>query len=488
MSALLEPAAKIHCQDDQAALTVRSVSKTYRLWSSPRERFKYGLWNQVPGWAPNFLRRTADERKELLGTELHALKSVSFETRPGEVLALLGRNGSGKSTLLQIIAGTLQPSGGHVAVAGRVTALLELGSGFNPEFTGRDNIYLNAAILGYSKEETDQRFEEIVAFSELKDFINQPLKFYSSGMAVRLAFAVQVLLEPQILLVDEALAVGDVFFQQKCYTYMRSLIEKGVSVILATHDFHAVQQFCDRALVLRDGEVAFLGDATTGTKQFHYLVQESRRRVSSSQPRREARPVIDLEQGSKVVWPDDDAFRQIADSEQIRRDKARCTRVALCDHHLNPSAVFQQGENGRLFCEFEFTEDVTWPTFGFAIRDRSGLMIHGKHMFQAGDTVPPDFGPAGFYLRCATEISFELSCGQYTIEFGLSGLRDFFLEKGDGFSISIDEFNEHHERLNDTCPVLAFSVVLPRNYAGLQLTHYGLVNLPGKMEYQFTKP
>ena len=198
------------------------------------------------------------------------------------MLALLGRNGSGKSTLLQIIAGTLPPSSGHVAVSGRVTALLELGSGFNPEFTGRDNVYLNAAILGYSKEETDQRFQEIIAFSELKDFINQPLKFYSSGMAVRLAFAVQVLLEPQILLVDEALAVGDVFFQQKCYTYMRSLIQKGVSVILATHDFHAVQQFCDRALVLREGEVAFLGDATVGTKQFHYLVQESRRAASSN--------------------------------------------------------------------------------------------------------------------------------------------------------------------------------------------------------------
>ena len=126
------------------------------------------------------------------------------------------------------------PSSGHVAVSGRVTALLELGSGFNPEFTGRDNVYLNAAILGYSKEETDQRIQEIIAFSELKDFINQPLKFYSSGMAVRLAFAVQVLLEPQILLVDEALAVGDVFFQQKCYTYMRSLIEKGRVVPVRT--------------------------------------------------------------------------------------------------------------------------------------------------------------------------------------------------------------------------------------------------------------
>jgi lipopolysaccharide transport system ATP-binding protein len=487
MSALTEPATKIDSQDDEVALTVTSVTKAYRLWSSPKERFRYGLWNQVPGWAPKFLRRLADEKKAVLGTELLALKNVSFDTRPGEVLALLGRNGSGKSTLLQIIAGTLPPSSGHVSVSGRVTALLELGSGFNPEFTGRDNVYLNAAILGYSKEETDQRFQEIIAFSELKDFINQPLKFYSSGMAVRLAFAVQVLLEPQILLVDEALAVGDVFFQQKCYTYMRSLIQKGVSVILATHDFHAVQQFCDRALVLREGEVAFLGDAAVGTKQFHYLVQESRLAASSNHPRRQARPVEAPDQESRISWPDERVFHQITEAEQVRSDKVACIRVALCDQHLNSSAVFHQGETGRLFYEFKFIEDVSWPIFGFAIRDRSGLMMHGKHLLQAGGVVLPDFAPAGFYLRCAIEISFELSCGEYTIEFGLSGMRDF-LGTREGFSLSIDEFNELHERLSDTHPVLAFSVVLPRNYVGLQLRHYGLVNLPGKMEYELTKP
>ena len=301
------------------------------------------------------------------------------------MLALLGRNGSGKSTLLQIIAGTLQPSSGQVSVGGRVTALLELGSGFNPEFTGRDNIYLNAAILGYSKEETDQKFEEIVAFSELKDFITQPLKFYSSGMAVRLAFAVQVLLEPQILLVDEALAVGDVYFQQKCYMYLRSLIERGVSVILATHDFHAVQQFCDRALVLREGEVAFLGDATVGTKQFHYLVQEPRRVVSSNQVRREARPIESVDQEAKIVWPDDSVFHQINDSELVKGDKVSAFVSHYAVQHLNPSAVFHRGEKGRLFCEFAVSSRMcAWPIFGFAIRDRSGLIMHAKHVTAGG--------------------------------------------------------------------------------------------------------
>jgi lipopolysaccharide transport system ATP-binding protein len=487
MNALTEQAAKIDAQDDATVLSVTSVTKEYRLWSSPTERFRYGLWNQVPRWAPKFLRRLADKRKAVLGMELLALKNVSFDTRPGEVLALLGRNGSGKSTLLQIIAGTLPPSSGQVSVSGRVTALLELGSGFNPEFTGRDNVYLNAAILGYSKQETDQRFEEIVAFSELKDFINQPIKFYSSGMAVRLAFAVQVLLEPQILLVDEALAVGDVFFQQKCYTYMRSLIQKGVSVILATHDFHAVQQFCDRALVLREGEVAFLGDAAIGTKQFHHLVQESRRVTSSNRSLREARPVEVSDQESRISWPDDSAFQQIDASEVLRSDKVRCVRIALCDQHLNPSTVFHQGEIGRLFYEFKIIEDVSWPIFGFAIRDRSGLMMFGKHLLQAEGVALPELGPAGCYLRCAIEVCFELSCGQYTIEFGLSEMRDFSYAS-EGFSISIDAFNELHKTLVDTRPMLAFSIVLPRDYVGLQLRHYGLVNLPGKMEYEFTKP
>jgi lipopolysaccharide transport system ATP-binding protein len=486
MSTLIEPGIEIDSRKDEAALVVSSVSKAYRLWSSPKERFRYGLWNQIPGWGPKFLRRIADEKKAALGTELLALKDVSFETRPGEVLALLGRNGSGKSTLLQIIAGTLQPSSGHVSVSGRVTALLELGSGFNPEFTGRDNVYLNAAILGYSKEQTDQRYEEIVAFSELKDFMNQPLKFYSSGMAVRLAFAVQVLLEPQILLIDEALAVGDVFFQQKCYSYMRSLIEKGVSVILATHDFNAVQQFCDRALVLRQGEVAFLGDAVVGTKQFRYLVQKSRLVASASGPHaNQQRPAITLEK--RISWPDDSAFQQINEANLVRSNKVRCIRAALCDQHLDPSVVFHQGETGRLFYEFQFLEDVSWPIFGFCIRDRSGVMMHGKNLLQSGDSMPPEYGPAGFYLRCAIDVAFELSCGEYTIEFGMSGMRESFLKKGERPPISIEEFNQIHEALGDTHRVLSFSVVLPRNYVGLQLPHYGLVNLPGKMEYEFTK-
>ena len=487
-----EPEIQNENSTSQILLDVQNVSKIYHLWESTRARLIYGLWSQVPPWAPKRLQVLAQERKAELGHDFYALRDISLELRRGESVAILGRNGSGKSTLLQIICGTLQPSGGVVTRhCRRIAALLELGSGFNPEFTGRENVYLNGAVLGLAKGEIDAKFEQIQGFAEIDQFIDQPVKTYSSGMMVRLAFAVQVLLDPELLIVDEALAVGDVFFQQKCYTYMRSLIRKGVSVILATHDFYAVQQFCDRALVLREGEVAFLGDATIGTKQFHYLVQESRRveesprAASSNHPQREARPVEALNQESKITWPDDSVFHQITDSEQVRSDKVRCVRVALCDQHLNPSAVFHQGEKGRLFCEFQFTEDVSWPMFGFAIRDRSGLMVHGKHLLQAEDIMPPDFGPAGFYLRGAIEVSFELSCGEYTIDLGLFGMRDF-LGKGQG--ISIDEFNQLHERLGDTHPVLAFSIVLPRNYVGLQLTHYGLVNLPGKMEYEFTRP
>ena len=171
----------------------------------------------------------------------------------------------------------------------------------------------------------------------------------------------------------------------------------------------------------------------------------------------------------------------------VRSDKVTCIRAALCDQHLNPSTAFTKERRDGCFSNFGLLRKFPWPIFGFAIRDRSGLMTHGKHLLQTEGIEPPDFGPAGFYFRCAIEISFELSCGEYTIEFGLSEMRDF-LGTREGFSLSIDEFNHLHERLSDTHPVLAFSVVLPRNYVGLQLRHYGLVNLPGKMEYELTKP
>ncbi|MDW8356241.1 MAG: ABC transporter ATP-binding protein, partial [Bryobacterales bacterium] len=207
------------------------------------------------------------------GREFWALRNVSFEVRRGETVGIIGRNGSGKSTLLQIIAGTLAPTEGEVQVKGRVAALLELGSGFNPEFTGRENVYLNGTILGLSREEIDARFDDIVAFADIGGFIDQPVKFYSSGMMLRLAFAVSTTIDPDVLIIDEALAVGDVFFRQKCYRRLEDLRQRGVAILFVSHAMLDVKQLCDRAVLLDQGRTIFKGRAGEAVERYYLLNQ-----------------------------------------------------------------------------------------------------------------------------------------------------------------------------------------------------------------------
>jgi lipopolysaccharide transport system ATP-binding protein len=242
---------------DDLAISVRDVSKCYQVFDGQGARLLHALW---PG------RRAGVQ-------QIWALKDIAFEVRRGESLAVIGRNGGGKSTLLEILTGTLAPTSGEVRVNGRVSALLELGSGFNPEYTGRDNVILNGLLLGLTREEILRRFDEIVAFAEIGDALERPVKTYSSGMMMRLAFAVQVLTDPDILIIDEALSVGDFFFQQKCLGYIRSLCEKGVTVLFVSHDMGTVRDLCTRAVYLKQGKMIFVGDSQTAIR--HYLAEAS---------------------------------------------------------------------------------------------------------------------------------------------------------------------------------------------------------------------
>jgi lipopolysaccharide transport system ATP-binding protein len=244
----------------ELAISVNNVSKAYTIWRDPAARLKHPLLNLAGELFPP-LRKKIDTKLHGLCSEFYALRDISFEVKKGESVGIIGRNGSGKSTLLQIIAGTLQPTQGSVTVHGRVAALLELGSGFNPEFTGRENVYLNASILGLTREETDARFAKIEAFADIGDFINQPVKTYSSGMVVRLAFAVQSMVDPDILIIDEALNVGDYFFQQKCARRMRELREVGTTLLFVSHDMASVRDLCQKALYLKKGEAACWGES-----------------------------------------------------------------------------------------------------------------------------------------------------------------------------------------------------------------------------------
>lgn len=242
------------------AISVSNVSKCYRVFDDQRSRLLHAV---LPA-------RTKGMQ------EVWALKDINFEIKRGEAVAIIGRNGGGKSTLLEILTGTLTPTTGNVKVNGRVSALLELGSGFNPEYSGRDNVILNGLLLGLSKDDILSRFGEIEAFAEIGAAIDRPVKTYSSGMMVRLAFAVQVLCDPDILIIDEALSVGDFFFQQKCMSYIRGLCTKGVTLLFVSHDMGTVRDLCKRGIFLSKGCVGFDGEQTEAIRNYLNSAQEAK--------------------------------------------------------------------------------------------------------------------------------------------------------------------------------------------------------------------
>ncbi|MBD8220455.1 ABC transporter ATP-binding protein [Pantoea agglomerans] len=229
------------------AVRIEGLSKCYQIYDRPRDRLKQFFLPRV--------RRIAGKDARSYYKEFWALRNVSFTINRGETVGIIGRNGAGKSTLLQMICGTLSPTAGNVEIHGRVAALLELGAGFNPEFTGRENVYLNASVLGMSKTETDAKLDDILNFADIGEFIDQPVKTYSSGMYVRLAFAVQACVDPEILIVDEALAVGDIGFQYKCFKRMEALKKKGTTILMVTHSTGSILEYADRCIVMKNGEL-----------------------------------------------------------------------------------------------------------------------------------------------------------------------------------------------------------------------------------------
>ncbi len=366
-------------------IEAQGIGKAYDLFDTPGQRLSrmFGL-----GRPP----RTFD-----------ALRGVSFELRRGEAFGIIGRNGSGKSTLLQILAGTLQPTTGWARVRGRVAALLELGSGFNPEFSGRENVYLNGAILGFNEDELDRRFDAIAAFADIGDFVDQPVKLYSSGMYVRLAFAVQASLSPDILIVDEALSVGDVFFQQKCMLRIRELLDGGTAVLMVTHDLNTVSKFCDRVLLLSEGRVADDGDPKQVLE--HYIA------MTHGAP-------LDRTSGQDAGADDDNRLPPIpADAPRHGDGGARITGCAIraagvARHEFHP------GEHARIEIEIETCEPGLTPNIGLQILDRFGHKACSTNMLM--QACPPPVLPVGGRLRACFDIALMTGEGSYTLSLAVS--------------------------------------------------------------------
>jgi len=335
------------------ALAFESVSKTYSIYASPADR----------------LRELASFRQRTCHQDFWALRDVSFEVERGEVFCVIGENGAGKSTLLQLVAGILRPTAGSVTTVGRVSALLELGAGFDPEFTGRDNVYLNGAIAGFSAREIDARFRQIEDFAEVGEFMNRPLKTYSSGMVVRLAFAVAIHADPEILLVDEALSVGDAYFRQKCMRKVHELRSRGITILFVSHAIADVSSIGDRTLWLHHGRIRELGDTETVVSK--YLEAMARKdaaylRGQRSLARAEALPLspVPIDRLPNVDHRSGDG-------------RARVTGMALLDERGEPVAQLQP--LSRLIVRIAVRADsfVRHPVVGFVLRNHLGIDFSG---------------------------------------------------------------------------------------------------------------
>lgn len=344
----------------------QGVSKTYPIYDSPKGRLKELLT----------LNRRSFHR------DFWALREVSFRVERGETFCIVGENGSGKSTLLQIIAGILRPSQGEVAVRGRVSALLELGAGFNPEFNGRDNVYLNAAILGFTSSQTDRIYRQIEEFAEIGEFIQQPVKTYSSGMVVRLAFAVAIHVDPDILIVDEALAVGDIYFRQRCLRKVHELRSRGTTILFVSHAAGDVKAIGDRTLWLDRGQVREIGETDRVVSRYLAAMAEKDTSYLESHILPE-RGELDTVRAPEIVTTLPNIDYRYGDG------RAEVLGIAVSDAFGQPLAVLQPLSRIAVRISVRAKESLGRPNVGFMLRNHLGIDFAGTNTTREGVELPP---------------------------------------------------------------------------------------------------
>jgi lipopolysaccharide transport system ATP-binding protein len=378
-----------------AVIQVQHLSKRYRIYDRPLDKLR-----EMVGLGSGKLHR-----------DFWALEDVSFELEAGHTLGIIGQNGSGKSTMLQILAGIMSQTRGNCFVNGKVSALLELGSGFNPEFTGRENVFMNGAILGLDKRQMLQRFDAIAAFAEIGDFMEQPVKTYSSGMFMRLAFAVAVNVDPDILLVDEALSVGDMIFQHRCMHRMNHLRSSGKTIVLVTHDLEAVTKFCDLALLLDGGRLLEQGKSDMVVQKYRALMFERERRyedLGAAGPNPEGTALVRSERDMPISRSIPNIDHRFGNGEAV------LLGVALLDNRGVATSDVAGGQTVTVRISAQFLQDVAHPIVGFMLRDRLGVELSGCNTSHAGRKLPPL--KKGQVLTCDFRVTLpHLAPGSYSI-------------------------------------------------------------------------
>lgn len=407
---------------EEPVISLKNISKVYKRYHRPVDRLKEALFP-----------------KQSRAEEFWALHHIDLEISKGETVGIVGRNGSGKSTLLQIIAGTLRPTSGEMTVRGRISALLELGSGFNPEFTGRQNTFFNGRILGLSQEEVAERFDAIAAFAGIGDFMDQPVKTYSSGMFVRLAFAVAINADPDILIVDEALSVGDEAFQRKCFARIYDLQEKGATVLFVSHSAGSIVELCDRATLIDGGEIILQGIpkvVIANYQKFLYAPDHERASLRETFKREGSRPDGSLAKQFATSTPDSTQSDQ-ADSgaaalqvgyDPYLKPQHTVTYQSQGATIKNPTIKTLQGKPANLLVRNEryiysysvyFSEDAYKVRFGMLIKTVSGYELGGAASHREGQEMP--FVAAGSLVNVEFEFSSTLLPGTYFVNAGVLG-------------------------------------------------------------------
>lgn len=347
--------------DKDIAIKVENLSKVYKLYNAPIDRMKEAL----------------HPRKKSYHKEFYALNDVSFEIKRGECVGILGKNGAGKSTILKIITGVLTPTSGKVTVNGKISALLELGAGFNPEYTGMENIYFQGNLMGFEREEMEAKVQAILDFADIGAFIDQPVKNYSSGMFARLAFAVAISVEPDILIVDEALSVGDMFFQAKSMSHMKKLIENDkTTVLFVSHDISSIKAMCSKAVLLENGYVKMFDKADKVAEEYFAARFEKKSDSTQQQKRIQDTNVKQAPQSklSKNIYSNEE-FKKTSSFQRIQNGKVNFTNVVILDEEEKVIQQVQFGQAITVRCFVDIHEDIHNLSFGFHIRNRNGVEI-----------------------------------------------------------------------------------------------------------------
>jgi teichoic acid transport system ATP-binding protein len=398
--------------ENKKVIQVSQLSKMYKLYDRPFDRLKEGL---------------GLSRKKLY-KEHYALRDINFDVREGECVGIIGTNGSGKSTILKIITGVLTPTEGTVTVDGRISALLELGAGFNMEYSGLENVYLNGTMIGFTKEEIDERLEDILNFADIGEYIHQPVKTYSSGMFVRLAFAVAINIDPEILIVDEALSVGDVFFQSKCYHKFEEFKSQGKTILFVSHDLSSISKYCDRVILLNKGVKMDEGTPKAMVDMYKQLLV---RQDPVKQKEREAVQTQNWREG----------FQVNPDKLEYGEKQAEIVDFVVLDEKGVQSNNIEKGSTFQIKMRVRFHEDIQEPIMAYTFKNIQGTEITGTNtMYEEIHVKNPKAG-----RECVVTFKQEMNLqgGEYLLSFGCTGYRD-------------GEFCVFH-RLYDACNITVIS-------------------------------